>query len=805
MVRKDVYGKTLADGKRITGHGMLDRALLIQHFQGEVNIGVHLISPENLCRCLIADIDAHDDSADSTENWQCVNLIVDALSQFGLPPLVCDSNGKGGYHVRTHFKKPVASQVVHWLAQNIRKRLKSAGLPDVEIFPKQGDVTIQAPYGSWVRLPGRHHKRDHYTRIWDGERWLEDAAAVKAIVRVAGEDATKLQAAFNAQETKLEPRIIRTPRRNADERPDTARVGEALEFCKDFDVYDTWIGIGMALNDWDQSQGLDLWRQWSEQSPKYKAGDCEPKWPTFSPGGPLTIRTLFKQALDGGWDPSRAGGKHTSHPGGPLPGGNGTYAPASLVGITEEPWPDLCLQEPPPGADFPVDVLPVALQRFCQGVADVTLTPPDMAGSAMLATASAAIGQSISIQLRKTWRESALLYLLVVAPPGSTKTPTLKMVVNPLTKIDIRLRRESKESRPYWESQKKDLKKGEVAPEEPPQFRAIVKDITRETLAAILRDNPRGVLADPDEATAWVSSFNEYKAKGSDRQFWLSIWSSSSVSVDREGGRRSIFVKAPLVTVFGSLTPDMCGSLSEEHGRNDGFLDRILFAYPEVFPDQFWTEKELDDGDKFIWEGIIRELHGVAMIRTPEDELESHVIKFTEEAKAAYITWYNKHVLETKTDNMPAKCQGVWSKFKGYSGRLILIISRMRVAIDQERDLRTEPVTLADVQGGIRLVEYFKTQYLRIESEMTGGTGSPEALVVLRWIQRNRRTEFRVADIKSSLRRRFKTIASLHAPIRLLVEANAIRLRKESTDEPAKSGPKPTATYEVNPKVLEEP
>ena len=825
--RDDCYGAYRPDAagkaKGSTVKKSLSLDVLIRHYRGDAPgraVGLHTtrIVADNgsttfQSRWVVVDVDHHGEGLAPLENEKAAIAWYSRLKARGHDCFLEDSNGRGGFHLWVVFKNSIPTETAKAFIDELVADWKDLGLKTKpEVFPKQVEVGPDG-FGNWVRLPGRHPKHpDHWSRIFDGEDFVEGDAAINLIETVRPIVLTDLDhdriRRFQQAERTPAP-VIQTPKpglRPGDERPDAARVVEALEFCKDFNDYDSWLSMGMCLNNWDPSDvGLGIWTAWSRQSSKYVDGACTAKWSSFSPGGSLTIRTLFKLAIDGGWDPSRAGRGQPSHLGGPLPGGNGTYAPAASVGITEEPWPELCLQEPPPGIAFPVDVFPVALQRYCQGVADVTLTPTDMAGCAMLATASAAIGQSISIQLRKTWRESALLYLLVVAPPGSTKTPTLKMVVNPLTKIDIRLRRESKESRAYWESQKKDLKKGEVAPEEPPQFRAIVKDITRETLAAILRDNPRGVLADPDEATAWVSSFNEYKAKGSDRQFWLSIWSSSSVSVDREGGRRSIFVKSPLVTVFGSLTPDMCGSLSEEHGRNDGFLDRILFAFPEVFPDQFWTEEELDDGDKFTWEGIIRELHGVAMIRTPEGELESHVIKFTDEAKAAYVAWYNKHVLESKTDNMPAKCQGVWSKFKGYSGRLILIVSRLRVAMDPERDLRTEPVNLADVQGGIRLIEYFKTQYLRIESEMTGGTGSPEALVVLRWIQRNRRTEFRVADIKSSLRRRFKTIASLQAPIRLLVEAGAIRLRKESTDEPVKSGPKPTATYEVNPKVLEEP
>ena len=70
--------------------------------------------------------------------------------------------------------------------------------------------------------------------------------------------------------------------------------------------------------------------------------------------------------------------------------------------------------------------------------------------------------------------------------------------------------------------------------------------------------------AHEDWPSAWVASFNEYKGKGgSDRQFWLSVWSCAEVSVDRKGGRESTYVPHPFASVVGGLPPAMLGSLAE--------------------------------------------------------------------------------------------------------------------------------------------------------------------------------------------------------------------------------------------------
>ena len=277
------------------------------------------------------------------------------------------------------------------------------------------------------------------------------------------------------------------------------------------------------------------------------------------------------------------------------------------------PWPPLRFSEPPRALPFPVDVFPMALQDYCRELAEATLAPLDFVGLSMLVTAGAAIGQSLNIRVKREWNESPLLFGIIVAQPGKTKSPVVRAVVKPLTEIDRRLREETRSAREQWgEAKKAHDKKPDSNPPpgpEPPQLRAIVKDITRESLVIILADNPRGVLCDPDEASGWVASFNEYKGKGgSDRQFWLSVWGSAPVSVDRKGGRESTYVPFPFVSVLGGLPPDMLTSLRDERGRNDGFLDRIIFSYPDSFPPQRWTERELSLEAESDWSEAIGRL-----------------------------------------------------------------------------------------------------------------------------------------------------------------------------------------------------
>jgi hypothetical protein len=474
----------------------------------------------------------------------------------------------------------------------------------------------------------------------------------------------------------------------------------------------------------------------------------------------------------------------------------------------DEGWGPMRLKALPRAAPFPVEVFPEVLQRYCREAARATLAPLDFIGATMLGVAGAAIGQSVNVRVKRTWNEAPLLYIVVVAPPGRAKTPAMRLVVKPLTEIDRQLRKQSQEARDAWEEAKKahakDPNNHPPPGPEPPQRRAIVKDITRESLALILQDNPRGVLCDPDEAGAWVASFNEYKAKGADRQFWLSNWSCTSISVDRKGGRESLYVPYPFAAVVGGLPPAMLGNLADEHGRNDGFIDRILFTYPDegAYPPQRWTEAELGEDAERDWSDIIRRLHETAMTRDPEAELERPFsVAYAPEAKAIWADWFAAHAAETEAPGFPEDQAGAWSKLRTHAARFALILSRLRWACDPTSGPLPGPITAADLRGAIALADYFKSHLARVIHEVTGGMGSPDARSLVRWIRSNGLAAFSQRDVTRNLPRFRLDPEALDAALSWLTERNIIRRRPDPDRTEGRRGRKATPTYEVHPSL----
>lgn len=186
--RGDVWGAYGRNGGTFTapaierrGKERLNRNRLVNHCAGRESIGLHAIGTDNLARWNAFDVDAHNAEASPEANWAMALRIVEAFNAAGLEAIIEDSNGKGGFHVWVLFRDPIPSEVAYRLARYISKAAQATG---IECFPKQPEVTTAKPFGNWLRVPGKHPRREHWSRIYDqsNERWLCGEDAVLALL-----------------------------------------------------------------------------------------------------------------------------------------------------------------------------------------------------------------------------------------------------------------------------------------------------------------------------------------------------------------------------------------------------------------------------------------------------------------------------------------------------------------------------------------------------------------------------------------------------------------------------------------------
>lgn len=211
--RTDVWGRYLAKKKRkdgdcsdkktglsgnvVTapfkderGKVFLGKSSLVKHFKATDGgvLGIHSVGRGGTSRWLAIDVDRHDKedlSVTAEGNFVAARGWYTDLQKMGFDPLMFDSNGDGGFHIWVIFDEPMRARSVREFVDDFVSDYPQRGLDDKpDLFPgTHGSNHL----GSWLRLPGRHHTRDHYTRVfndqsWDDRPWLEGHDAIDRIL-----------------------------------------------------------------------------------------------------------------------------------------------------------------------------------------------------------------------------------------------------------------------------------------------------------------------------------------------------------------------------------------------------------------------------------------------------------------------------------------------------------------------------------------------------------------------------------------------------------------------------------------------
>ncbi len=192
--------------RRKLGTDMVTITKLERHFSGKAPnhlIGLFSISDHSTCKWFAVDIDLHDESVANADeiveaNRAALFAWANKLRAQGMDPMVMDSNGVGGYHLWVLLDKEYPLADTFDFADDLRSDWQDFGLPrKPEIFPPKRVVgPDDLPYT--LRLPGRHHSRPHYTRIYnfeftDENEWLDGGEAIEVMLATRPSKLPKLK------------------------------------------------------------------------------------------------------------------------------------------------------------------------------------------------------------------------------------------------------------------------------------------------------------------------------------------------------------------------------------------------------------------------------------------------------------------------------------------------------------------------------------------------------------------------------------------------------------------------------------
>jgi len=383
------------------------------------------------------------------------------------------------------------------------------------------------------------------------------------------------------------------------------------------------------------------------------------------------------------------------------------------------------LPRPVPTAFVPfcTDAIPEPIQSYIRGGAKAMGCEDSYVALPLLAALAAAIGNTRRIQLKKIWSEPAVLWTGIIGDSGTLKSPAVDLALKPLRKIqnvafdayEEKLADYQKELADY-EMRKMRRKKTETPlekPVEPVAKRYICSDITVEALAALLKQNPRGLLLVRDELAGWIKGFNSYKGgRGGDETAFLELHRAATLLVDRKSGvPKTIHVPNAAVSLCGGIQPKVLQQTLGRENFENGLAARILMAKPPKMPKQ-WNEHDTDPETASQVEAVFAELLRMQMVMKDDGGFVPKVLGLMPEAKDAWIDFYNEH--GQQQSELDGDLAAAFSKLEGYAARLALVIHCVRAADGDTTLVSDDYIDAESIERAVRIVRWFCDETRRI-------------------------------------------------------------------------------------------
>lgn len=340
--------------------------------------------------------------------------------------------------------------------------------------------------------------------------------------------------------------------------------------------------------------------------------------------------------------------------------------------------PVINIPELPKNIDFPIDIFPKSVQDYLLECNDKLLTNIDYMACSLLWSLSLMIGNTIRVKVKNGWYEPACIWLTLVGRAGVGKTPSINSIVKPLSSLNLyeieRQQKNEEKYEEYLELDKKEKKSyGNVSKPRKSQF--IVKDITIEALVDLHQDNDISVGVLKDELAGWIKDMNKYRP-GSDLEFWLSAWNSEPISLNRKTSK-STYVASPFIPVLGGIQPSVMNSLYSEDYKNNGFMDRMLFCYPEIDVEK-WNPNNINDDSIKWFSDIITNLFNDLrnnVTRWPDsNKIKYAIADMDNEAEKEAIRIHDKFTDIQNSDEYDEYLKSIFPKQKNYLFRFALLI-----------------------------------------------------------------------------------------------------------------------------------
>ena len=356
---------------------------------------------------------------------------------------------------------------------------------------------------------------------------------------------------------------------------------------------------------------------------------------------------------------------------------------------------------------FPTDAFPGKLQEIIRETNQHLNYPTDFIGASILFAVSVAIGNTHRLEMKKAWQENAVLYIAIVGKAGTNKSHPLHFAINPIIEHDQETYNQYKIDKKEYsqalnQTKKEKEKPGYEEPIKPIWKKFLLSDYTPEALVQVHKFNMRGIGIYADELAGWFKNFNRYH-KGSEQESWTANWSGKPITIDRKTDD-PIQISKPFISVAGTIQDAVLYQLAKDNRTENGFTDRILFAFPDNLKKSYWSDTDISEKVIEDYNQIILKILELPLTTDSNGNPDPVALKFTGEARNRLRLWQRNNTdLSNQIENEPLA--GIYSKLEIYVIRLALVLQFMRWACNEAGKDR---VDLQAVEAAIKLTEYFR-------------------------------------------------------------------------------------------------
>lgn len=422
-------------------------------------------------------------------------------------------------------------------------------------------------------------------------------------------------------------------------------------------------------------------------------------------------------------------------------------------------------------------MLSPAIRPLVSNVAAHLQVPVEAVALMALSTLSAAAVGRVLVDGRNGWKQPAFVWTTTTMHSGERKTDVVRIVGEPVRRVERRLIAEHKENARAHAKDREDLtayiadlkaqqrsarrnekeqiktqledaveRLATMADSEPGNAPAIlVEDSTVEALAQRLEENDQRLAVLTDEGGVFSLIAGRYSNGLPNLDLYLKAYDESDVRIDRVS-RGTVYLSRPALAIGLLVQPDVLDKAASIPGARDrGLLGRFIFAIPEsTLGRRKIDSPALDPAVQADWNDIVTR---VLSIPAAEDRqvigIDDHAHKLLNELRAA---------LEPHLEPVV----GRYAHMSDWAGKLAGKVLRVSALYHlAERHPLTRLVDEQTMNHAVTLGLWAlrHAEYVHAQWQVNVAEESPGVAWLLEWLARRPRETFTFRDAQQTAKR----------------------------------------------------